>query len=75
MPEVYTEENKKHNASVGKGKSAKTQRKLNDEEIKNIRQMKKDGLSLTKVYMLYKDKISKSTFNGIWYGRTYKEIL
>lgn len=75
MPEVYTEQNKKINMSIGKGSSAKSRRKLTDEEIKHIRQMKKDGWSLSKAYLLYKDKISKSSFDGIWYYRTYKEIV
>ena len=75
MPEVYTEQNKKINMSIGKGSSAKSRRKLTDEEIKHIRQMEKDGWSLSKAYLLYKDKISKSSFDGIWYYRTYKEIV
>lgn len=75
MPEVYTEKNKKHNMSLGKGSSPKARRKLTDEEIKYIRQMEKDGWSLSKAYLLYKDKVSKSTFDGVWYYRTYKEIV
>lgn len=75
MPEVYTEKNKKYNMSIGKGKSSKSRRKLSDEEIKHIRQMKKDGFSLGKAYLLYEKKVSKSTFDGVWYYRTYKEII
>ena len=75
MPEVYTEENKKRNEKLGKGQNNKTRRLLTAEEVKYIRQMEKNGLPASEVYLMYKNKISKSSFDDIWYNRTYKEIV
>ena len=75
MPEVYTEENKKRNEKLGKGQNNKNRRLLSDDEVKCIRQMKKNGCSASEVYPIYQNKISKSTFDDIWYNRTYKEIV
>jgi group I intron endonuclease len=75
MPEVYTEENKKRNEKLGKGQNNKNRRLLSNDEVKCIRQMEKDGCPASEVYLIYQNKISKSTFDDIWYNRTYREIV
>jgi len=73
MPEVYTEENKKRNESLGKANGAKGRRLLTEEQIKDIR-IRQQKESAFIVYQDYSSIISKSTFDDIWYKRTYKEI-
>lgn len=75
MPEVYTLANKQRNEKIGRGSGAKHSRKLSTSDIIHIRQMKKEGQSLAKAYALYQNQISKSSFDGIWYNKTYKEII
>lgn len=75
MPEVYTEENKKRNASLGKGTAARNRRKFTEEQVREIRRRKNNHEILTIVHEDYKDIASKSSFDDIWYGRTYKDII
>lgn len=74
MPEVFTEENKKRNTSLGRSAGAKTKRLLSNEDVLNIRNLKKKGESLKNIYLLYQDKVSKSCIDDIYYNRTYKEV-
>lgn len=74
MPEVYTEENKKRNEFLGKSKPAKSKRMFNVEQVKEIRRRRDNSESNSAVYLDYANIASKSSFDGIWYNRTYKEI-
>lgn len=74
MPEVYTEENKKRNESLGKANPAKKRRLFNEEQVKEIRRRRDNLESNSIVYLDYADIASKSSFDGVQYNRTYKEI-
>lgn len=74
MPEVYTKENKKRNESLGKASPAKKRRLFNEEQVKEIRRRRDNLESNSIVYLDYANIASKSSFDGIWYNRTYKEI-
>lgn len=74
MPEVYTEENKKRNEKLGKGKSGKGQRHFSDEQVKIIRQRRDCGESNSIVYKDYVEVGSKSSFDDIWYNRKYIDV-
>lgn len=74
MPEVYTKKNKKRNASIGKGTSGKKRRIFSNEQVQDIRKRKYLGESGSDVYKDYCDIGSKSTFDGIWYYRTYINV-
>lgn len=71
MPEVYTEENKKRNAAIGKGISGKRQRKFSKEQVIDIRTRRDLGESGASVYKDYVNIGSKSSFDDIWYNRKY----
>lgn len=52
------------------------QRKLTIEEIKQIRQIyASETMSRSEAYKLYQDKIQEGTFEKIWYGYSYPEIM
>ena len=74
MPEVLTEENKKRNDLLGKSMAARSRRILSTEQVKNIRERKSKGEKSKEIYQDYSCLISKSTFDDIWYERTYKEV-
>lgn len=74
MPEVYTEENKKRNEKIGKGSSSKKARGFTEDQVREIRKRRSLGESNSEVYKDYVQTGSKSSFDGIWYYRTYKDI-
>ena len=74
MPEVYTEENKKRNESLGKAQAARNRRLFNEEQVKEIRKRRDNSESNSVVFLDYINIASKSCFDDIWYNRTYKEI-
>lgn len=74
MPEVFTEENKQRNARMGRGLKGKADRKLSPEEVQEIRKQKKNGESPSVVYIKYCERLSKSSFDDIWYNRTYLDV-
>ncbi len=45
------------------------------EEVIDIRTRKNQGEKRRNVYADYKDKITKSGFQNVWYGRAYKEVV
>lgn len=74
MPEVYTKENILRNLKKGKGQSAKQGRKLTKKDVVFIRQKKKEGVSLNKIYDKYfKLKCSKSCVSDVFYYKTFKD--
>ena len=74
MPEVYTEENKKRNSSMGKGLGGTKNRKYTVEQVIEIRKRRDNGEANSSVFKDYVDIASKSSFDGIWYNKTYKKI-
>lgn len=48
---------------------------LTNEEVYNIRKLCLEKKIPLEVFELYKNKISKSTFEHIWRGETWKDIL
>ena len=48
---------------------------LTEQDVINIRTAKKNGEKRGNVYLLYKDKISIHTFDGVWYGKKWKHII
>jgi transposase len=48
-------------------------KKLNEEEVKIIKEIKKQGYSYKKVWELFKNKITLSGFEKIWYGQNWKK--
>lgn len=74
MPDVYTQENIERNAKIGYSVDQTKHRTLDSKEVLDIRQRKQLGESRIQVYQDYQGKISSSSFDGIWYNRTYREI-
>ena len=76
MPEVYTEENKKFHKNNTANKGSKNGRsKLTEEDVKNIRLRKKNGESLSQVYLTYSDKLTYKSFANVWSYRNWKNII
>ena len=48
-------------------------KKLNEEEVKIIKEIKKQGYSYKKIWELFKNKITLSGFEKIWYGQNWKK--
>ena len=74
--DVYTEENKKMNRTLGfiKKDITKHSRVVDLDDVLSIRKQKKDGAKKKKVYEKY-NKYNKSTFEDIWYYNTFKTII
>ena len=74
MPEVFTKENKEwHNKNLGEP-SLIGHSKLTFQDIRDIRNLKKLKNKRIIVYEKYKDKISFSAFNAIWYNQSWKGV-
>lgn len=73
MPEVYTEKQKIINQKKGWSQSSKSQRIYTEEEVRQIRLLKQQGIPRKEVFEKY-GKGSINTFQDLWYGKTYKEI-
>lgn len=76
MPEVYTEENKEfHKHNTGQKGSSNGRALLTEEDVYNIRKMKKEGYNKWEVYEMYKNTgIKKSSFEYTWQGNNWKHI-
>lgn len=74
MPEVYTQENIQRNASLGKSKNNR-KKLLTDDEVKQLRQWRKEGLTYSEIVKKLNNKISLSTAKDIGNYRTYKEVI
>jgi hypothetical protein len=48
-------------------------KKLNEAEVKIIKEIKKQGYSYKKIWELFKNKITLSGFEKIWYGQNWKK--
>lgn len=74
MPEVFTEERKHYHAGLSKMGNKNGRAKLNEQDVKNIRQMKNDGKSLKEIYNLY-PQVSTKTVRDIINYKTWKHIF
>ena len=74
MPEVFTEENKQINIHLGKGLGAKHSRIFSDDEVRFIRNLKKNGETIPSIHQRFQDRASFATIRDICYNITYKEV-
>ena len=75
MPEVFTQENKQKTVKKGKAVGGKKHRIYTDEQVKIIRLAKKQGMKRSEAIKKFMKKgSSKSSFEDLWYNKTYKEI-
>lgn len=61
-------------SAIGKKGAESPKSLLSEQEVREIRQMKKDGLRKKDVYLKYKTKIKFSTFENIWLNKTYVDL-
>ena len=77
MPEVYTEENiefHKHNTGCPGSKNGRAL--LNESQVLEIRQRKKNGEDILKVFVDYiPTGIKYTSFCKIWYNRNWKHVV
>lgn len=75
MPEVFTLENIEwHKNHLGERSLMWKNVKVTEDDVKNIRQLKHLKYTRKSVYELYKNKISFSAFNAIWYNQSWKDV-
>lgn len=76
MPEVYTKENKEFHLhdTANKG-SSNGRARLTEEEVRDIRIRRKLGESCSSVYTLYQDKLTKGSFENVWFYQNWKNII
>lgn len=75
MPEVYTKENidfHKHNTGNAGSKNGKT--KIVEEDVKYIRECRKNGLNKKEVYLNFREQLTYKSFENIWYYMNWKEV-
>lgn len=74
--DVYTKENKSWHSS--KGRSLRGEKNgmaiVTEQDVIFIRTQKKNGKSRFEIYELYKDKLTKGSFECIWYNQNWKYI-
>lgn len=77
MPEVFTKENIKRNATRGRSCSEAHlhQRLLSDDEVRQIRQWRKEKITYKEIQKRLNNKVSLSTLKDIGNYRTYKEVI
>ena len=74
MPEVYTQENIQRNANLGKSQNNR-KKLLTDDEVRQLRQWRKEGITYVEIVKRLNNKISLSTAKDIGNYRTYKEVI
>lgn len=74
MPEVYSQENIKRNASLGRSHQKNRKRLLTNDEVKSLRQWRTEGIPYSEIIKKLNNKISLSTAKDIGNYRTYKEV-
>lgn len=74
MPEVFTEENKKIHSSLKRSGSNNSHAKLTASDVKNIRQLHKEGKTNKELYALY-PQVSNTTIRDIINYKTWKNII
>ena len=74
MPEVFTKENVEwHKNHFGNSNLVKNTN-INENDVYYIRQKRKEKFKRKEIYQQYKNKISESAFNAIWYYQSWKGI-
>ena len=74
--EVYTEENKKyHKHNTGNKGSKNGKAKISEEDVRYIREQKKNGKKCDDVYKEFKEKITLGSFKNIWYNCNWNEVI
>lgn len=74
MPEVFTEENKKRNELLGKSNSGKNNRKLTNEQVREIRQLKKEHYTYQQIIDKMNLNVCISVLKNVVAEKTYKEV-
>ena len=74
MPEVFTEENKKKHHGKTKQGSKNPKAKLTEEQVIEIRQLHKDGVSNSELYKAF-PQVSSTSIRDIINGKTWKHLL
>ena len=74
MPEVFTPENRKKHSSYKNQGSFNGHAKLTEEDVLNIRQLHKDGVTNSELYKLY-PQVTPSSIRNIINGKTWKNLL
>ena len=77
MPEIFTEENKQWHYSNGQSRpgSKNGMVKITENDVRTIRERKKNGEVRSAVFNDYKEVLKKGGFDSIWYGTTWKHII
>ena len=73
MPEVFTEENKQYYIYKNSNGSNSASAQFSNEEIINIRK-RYINESAKQIYEDYQERVTYQTFQGILWGRTYKDL-
>lgn len=74
--DVYTSENKEfYKNNTGSDGELNPRSKLTEDEVRYIRNCKKEGKIKKEIYNLFSDKLTLGSFNCIWYGYNWKNII
>lgn len=74
MPEVFTKENQDFHAGLGSIGARNGRAKLAEKDVKNIRQLHREGKSNSEIYVLY-PQVSKTSIRDIINNKTWKNIF
>ena len=74
MPEVFTEENRHHHSSMSKQGALNGRAKLNEDDVRKIRQLWKDGITRKELYEMY-PQVNPTTIRGVINNKTWKNLL
>lgn len=74
MPEVFTEENKKLHASLGRSGNRNGHAKLSTNDVKTIRTLHDEGVANTEIYKLY-PQVSPNNIREIINRKIWKNIV
>lgn len=73
-PEVFTKENRKLHSSLGRSGSKNGRAKLNEEDVRLIRQLHAEGTTNSELYALY-PQVTTTSIRDIINNKTWKHIL
>lgn len=74
MPEVFTEENRHRHSSMSKQGALNGRAKLNEDDVRKIRQLWKDGITRKELYEMY-PQVNPTTIRGVINNKTWKNLL
>ena len=76
MPEIYNETNKLfHKNNTGNIGSTNGRSKLTEENVANIRMLRKNGAKINDIYVFYKDLLTFRSFEQVWYNQNWKHVI